>query len=183
MSQVDSTAIRYVDLSIRHPQEIRILKINYLGTSHMLQIFYSDNKTWNYCHSIQLKGQLAICEEGIIKNNEDRILSDLELLKTIPDQSEIQLIARDGSLMPKDRVRRFFESVLDGCAYNVQYWDKNETREVRYENPDAYVRILLKYKLNTSEHERFNEMIKTYEEIYGPLEGQDQLIKILRSGK
>jgi hypothetical protein len=103
MSQVDSTAIRYVDLSIRHPQEIRILKINYLGTSHMLQIFYSDNKTWNYCHSIQLKGQLAICEEGIIKNNEDRILSDLELLKTIPDQSEIQLIARDGSLMPKDR--------------------------------------------------------------------------------
>lgn len=186
-SQVDNSdnqvQVRYLDLDIVNEREIRITKINYLGVTHVLQIFFSENKTWHYRLAARLAKGFAIYEEDSVSGGAGRFLFDLALLKSIPNQRAITLRYQDGTEMSEDKVAAFFERVMDGSAYKVEFWDYGICGEVRYENPDVYVEILQRHKFSTVDHERFNQFISYYEEIYGPLSGYDRLTKALKGGK
>lgn len=75
----------------------------------------------------------------------------------------------------------FLKPLWMGSAYKVEFWNDELHGELRYDNPDVYVEILRKQKYSTVEHERFNEFVSFYEEIYGPLSGYGRLVDLLKN--
>jgi hypothetical protein len=149
----------------------------------MLQIYYEGSGEWNYRLSVQMSKGLAIYEEGNVKSEKERILEDFELVKSIPNQKDLLLVYPSGTKMSHEQVSRFFETVMDGNAYKVQYWDNESQTEIRYENPDAYIGILRRHNLSTSEHETFVKFIEYYENVYGPFRGLERLAQALSGTK
>ena len=153
--------------------EFRFHEWGFGSGEYFLQITKDKENNWNYRISFISYDSLqrVITFEENTKNIDwEKLWTKLDSLdiKSISDQLQLKLVyTRDDGSQTTFNNHRFFEQIMDGEYYYMEWYDTSGYQEIGYDNPFDYEKILEQHKLSDSnEHKRFNQAILTLNETF-----------------
>jgi len=140
--------------------ELRFWNGGYIMGQTFLQMTVDNNDKWRYRigYISSDSAKVKVTEEN--KNSIDwlELWTKLDSLKidSIPDQYDINLFYKKNGKTYSVDSRMYFEQIMDGDYYYIEWFSGEGYRSIGYDNPSSYLKSLLGHNLTgVEEHKRF----------------------------
>ena len=153
--------------------EFRFYEWGFGAGECFLQITQDKSGKWNYRISYISEDSLQrikTFEESTKNIDWKKLWVKLDSLdiRSISDQSQLKLVlTRDDGSKVGLKTDRYFEQIMDGDYYYMEWYDTSGYQEISYDNPFSYNKSFKKAHISDGgNHERFNQAVLILNEYF-----------------